>query len=74
MTEDDTFRVLKRISFYEMMKLYRGGTGPKWPNNKGNEWDLFMLKYGWTWEEFTKHWREWNGGIGTYSDYEKNKK
>jgi len=74
MTEDDTFRVLKRITFYEMMKLYRSGTGPRWPNNKGNEWEIFFNKHGWTSEEFRKEWKEWNGGIGTYSEFEKSKK
>lgn len=74
-TEDDTFRVLaNRIPFYDMMKLYRSGVGPKWPNNRGDEWKVFFAKYGWTWSEFTKHWKEWNGGTGTYSDFEKRKK
>lgn len=75
MTEDDTFRILKdRIPFYDMMKIYRSGIGPKYPNNRYNEWEIFMEKYGWNWKEFSTHWREWNGGIGTYADYERSKK
>lgn len=74
MTEDDTFRILaNRIPFYEMMKLYRYGAGPKYPNNQNGEWNTFFQKYGWTWLEFTKHWKDWNGGQSTYSDYEKSK-
>ena len=74
MTEDDTFRVLaKRIPFYEMMKIYRSGVGPQWPRNARDEWEVFMAEYGWTWSEFVKHWEEWNGGAGTYSDFEKSK-
>jgi len=75
MTEDDTFRVLaRRIPFYDMMKLYRSGIGPTWPNNQDGEWEIFFDKYGWNWEEFSKEWKDWNGGVGTYSDFEKSKK
>ena len=68
-TEEDTIRVLTRIPFYDMMKLYRSGAGPT-PPAKPGEWDTFFLKYGWTWQEFNKHWTGWNGGTGTYSDFE----
>jgi hypothetical protein len=74
MTEDDTFRVLaERIPFYEMMKIYRSGKGPKYPNNQSEQWSAFLARYGWTWKEFSKQWKEWNGGQGTYSDFEKSK-
>lgn len=74
MTEDDTFRVLAhRIPFYEMMKLYRSGAGPR-PPAKYGDWDAYLAKYGWTWPEFRVHWHEWNGGIGTYSEYEESQR
>lgn len=67
MTEDDTFRVLaRRIPFYEMMKMYRTGAG----RGRYDEW---FAEYGWNWNEFSKEWRNWNGGVGTYSDFEKSK-
>lgn len=64
MTEEDTIRVLTRPSFYDMMKLYRTGAGH-------GSYDTWFSKYGWTWDEFVKHWKEWNGGMSTYSDFEK---
>ena len=70
MTEDDTIRVLKRISFYDMMKLYRTRPHPL----KGPSWNDWFVEFGWTWDEFAKHWKEWNGGFGTYSDFENSKK
>jgi len=73
-TEEDTIRVLTRIPFYDMMKIYRSGKGPKYPNNSHVQWEEFMLQYGWNWKEFSKEWKEWNGGTGTYSDFEKSKK
>lgn len=74
MTEDDTFRVLAhRIPFYDMMKIYRSGIGPKYPNNNDKKWHDFLAQYGWTWKEFVKEWVEWNGGSGTYSEYEQSK-
>lgn len=73
MTEDDTFRILaNRIPFYDMMKLYRSGKGPKYPNNRQDEWEKFFAQYGWNWKEFKTEWKAWNGGTGTYSEYEKN--
>lgn len=75
MTEDDTFRVLQRTtSFYEMMKIYRSGVGPKYPNNRKDEWTKFFAQYDWTWQEFCKEWKEWNGGTDTYSAFERSKK
>ncbi len=75
MTEDDTFRVLAlRIPFYEMMKIYRSGIGPKYPKNYPHQWEEFMGRYGWKWNEFSKEWKEWNGGNGTSSDVEKRKR
>ena len=74
MTEEDTIRILTRISFYDMMKIYRSGKGPVYPNNTSAQWNEFMLKYGWTNSEFSKHWREWNGGTDTYSDFEKSQR
>ena len=73
MTEDDTFRVLAhRIPFYEMMKLYRTSKDVT-PKDAG-EWDQWFKQYGWNWKEFSAQWRQWNGGQGTYSDFELTKK
>lgn len=68
MTEDDTFRRLSRISFYELMKLYR--TTAK---DSSRNWYKWFEEYGWTWEEFCNHWREWNGATDTYSDFERSR-
>ena len=73
-TEEDTIRILTRIPFYDMMKLYRSGAGPKYPHNAMGDWPAFLATYGWTWKEFSKAWKEWNGGTGTYSDFEKSKR
>lgn len=75
MTEDDTFRVLtRRIPFYDMMKIYRSGDGPKYPNNRAPQWEEFFGRYGWNWKEFSAEWKVWNGGQDTYSDFEKSKR
>jgi hypothetical protein len=70
MTEDDTFRALTRIPFFEMMKIYRSGKRPRYPKNRGNEWEVFFAQYGWNWKEFKTEWELWNGGTGTYSNAE----
>lgn len=69
MIEDDTIRILKRIPFLEMMELYRSKDKPL----KGRSWDDWFHEYNWTWEEFKHHWKDWNNGSGTYSDYELSK-
>jgi hypothetical protein len=75
MTEEDTIRILRdRIPFYEMMKIYRSGIGPKYPRNSQAQWEEFFSKYGWNWAEFKTEWRAWNGGQDTYSDFEKSKR
>jgi hypothetical protein len=55
-----------------MMKMYRSEDG-RHQRPPDGEWDKWFEQYGWTWIEFSKHWVEWNGGQGTYSDYEKSK-
>lgn len=57
-----------------MMKIYRSGKGPKFPNNGPEAWDKFFYEYGWNWKEFSAEWKEWNGGTGTYSEFEESQR
>ena len=57
MTEDDTFRVLKRVPYYQMMyiwsnsKLFRN---EKTYTECKEEIDSLFIKHGWTVEEYTQ--------------------
>ena len=48
MTEDDTFRILKRIPFSEMYRLWHLSTSM--PNDP--DVDQFFSQYGWTFLEY----------------------
>jgi hypothetical protein len=63
MTEDDTFRKLKKIPFWDMMDKYTDGPCP---NNE--DWKIYNEKYGWTEEEFIAEMR--NLGLEGIKDLE----
>ena len=65
-TEDDTFRILKKIPFREMHSRYHnfldensvrffGQSGTTWTHTVNTEITPFFSKYGWTYQEYLDH-------------------
>lgn len=53
MTEEDTFRILKRISHSEMMSIWKDSPEFSIPTDREAIIRLFK-KYGWSLEEYTR--------------------
>lgn len=56
MTEDDTIRVLRRISFPEMLRRYHALDDTIWNRMTDREAEEFFKEVGWTEREFRHSW------------------
>lgn len=59
MTEDDTFKILRRAPIRQMIRLWEISPITSWTDKNA---PAFFEKHGWNREEFEQAWSNHNGG------------
>jgi len=58
-TEDNTFKILKRIPIKEMLLKYHSLNDVEWNIMTESESNKFFEDYGWSEKEFRNHWNRY---------------